>query len=44
MKLIFYKECIANNPIIFWICVIAIIIMIILSIVFVRKETKNESK
>lgn len=44
MKMIFLSEYIKDNPILFWICVVTIIIMIILSIIFVRKETKNESK
>ena len=44
MKLVFYSDYIKSNPILFWVYVIAIVVMIILSIVFVRKETKNESK
>ena len=44
MKLIFNNNYINDNPIIFWIYVISMIIIIILSIIFVRKEIKNESK
>ena len=44
MKLIFNIEYIKDNPILFWIFVSSIVIMILLSIIFVRKETKNESK
>lgn len=44
MKLIFNNNYINDNPIIFWIYVISMIIIIILSIIFVRKEIKNEFK
>lgn len=44
MKLIFNNNYINDNPIIFLIYVISMIIIIILSIIFVRKEIKNEFK
>lgn len=44
MKLIFNNNYINANPILFWIVVVSIIIMIILSIIFARKEIKNEYK
>ena len=44
MKFIYYSELIKGNEILFWIYVILIITMILLAAIFVRKETKNESK
>ena len=44
MKLIFYNEIIKNDQILFWAYVISMIVIIILAIIFVRKELKNEYK
>ena len=44
MKLVFYNECINGNEIFFWTIIASLVIMMILSIIFVRKETKNGSK
>ena len=44
MRLIFNMEYIKAYPVLFWIFAISLVVMIILSIIFVRKETKNEYK
>jgi hypothetical protein len=44
MKIIFYNEIIKNEQILFWTYVVSIIVMIILAIIFVGKELKNEHK
>ena len=44
MKLIFNSEIIRNDQILFWTYVISMIVIIILAIIFVRKELKNEHK
>lgn len=44
MKLIFNSEIIRNDQILFWAYVISMIVIIILAIIFVRKELKNEHK
>lgn len=41
MKLIFYNEIIKNDQILFWAYVISMIVIIILAIIFVRKELKK---
>ncbi len=44
MRLLYYSDLIKGNELLFWIYVIIMILIIILTIIFVRKETKNESK
>ncbi len=44
MRLLFLLDYIKGYEILFWAFVISIVTMIVLSIIFVRKETKNESK
>lgn len=44
MKLIFNSEIIRNDQILFWTYVISMIVIIILAIIFVGKELKNEHK
>ena len=41
MRIIFYKDLINENPIMFWAFVLTIITIIILTIIFVRKEIKK---
>lgn len=38
MKLVFYNELIKGNELIFWIYVCSMIVIILLAIVFVKKE------
>lgn len=44
MKYIFNLNYIKGNELLFWIYVISMILIIILSIIFVKKELKNEYK
>ena len=44
MRLLYYNDLIKGNELLFWIYVISMILIIVLSIIFVRKEIKNESK
>lgn len=44
MRLLYYNGLIKGNELLFWIYVISMILIIVLSIMFVRKEIKNESK
>ena len=44
MRLLYYSDLIKGNELLFWIYVIIMILIIILTIIFVRKETKNGSK
>lgn len=44
MKLLFFVDYIKGNEILFWSFVVSIVTMIILSIIFVGGETKNEHK
>lgn len=43
MRLLYYNDLIKGNELLFWTYVIVMILIIVLSIIFVRKETKNES-
>ena len=44
MRLLYYNDLIKGNELLFWTYVIVMILIIVVSIIFVRKETKNESK
>ena len=44
MRFLFVLDYIKGYEILFWTFAVSIIAMIVLSIIFVRKETKNESK
>lgn len=43
MKLVFYNELIRGNEIIFWTYVISMILIIIITCIFVKKEVKKWS-
>lgn len=43
MRLLYYNDLIKGNELLFWTYVIVMVLIIVLSIIFVRKETKNES-
>ena len=43
MRLLYYNDLIKGNELLFWTYVIVMILIIVISIIFVRKETKNES-
>ena len=43
MRLLYYNDLIKGNELLFWTYVIVMILIIVVSIIFVRKETKNES-
>ncbi len=44
MKLIFYSDLIKGNEILFWAYIAIMILIIVLTCIFVKKEVKNESK
>lgn len=44
MKIVFNNYYLLGNEIIFWTYIVSIIIMIILAIIFVIRENKNEHK
>lgn len=44
MKLVFYSDLIQENQLLFWIYIISLIVIMISTIIFVRKEIKNGHK
>ena len=44
MKYVFTPEILEGNELLFWICTILIIFILILTMIFIKKEIKNGTK